>query len=511
MLEASKRKKKVETALAKLKEERGKKQKRAMEVTEREKKEAFGARKFYVDKIKQMQKLMQSDKFDSYSIHELQDMKQRLSGFRDNFDAKCLALGCVDAESDTSEENEEIEVLCSLLNGKLAKKICELTQPQNEIVDKDMLMQQNTVKEQEIADAQKSTSQMLIAQPDSNASYTFGVFSGKMDEWHRFIKRFKAEIHENNEIDAKQKYDLLMNACHNDAKAIVYDQNNDYANAWQQLNNVYGEAYIQLHFCIMKILETEPLYTPSAEGISYIKNRGAKCVQILKDAMKEKVFDSFVMIMMANKLDPDTARAWERHRLILAESWASDKSTSENRLAMQHLPSWQDFEHFLQSEISVYRKIELRQSVQCATTSQAAQGSSNASYARDDDQIAQNNLHTNAHRSQNAWEEEKRRAPEHQQCTLCDGIHARYKCEVFIRMDFLDKWAHVYGEGLCKRCMHRQHGNTRCVNKQSMNKCPSCWAADDRQTVAYHNSVLCPVKHAYAPGIEPTLEDCRGN
>lgn len=57
--------------------------------------------------------------------------------------------------------------------------------------------------------------------------------------------------------------------------------------------------------------------------------------------------------------------------------------------------------------------------------------------------VAHDNLHTkNACAkvsSRQTREEAKKNAPEHLQCTLCDDVHIRHKCDVYIAMGFVDK------------------------------------------------------------------------
>lgn len=226
------------------------------------------------------------------------------------------------------------------------------------------------------------------------------------------------------------------------------------------------------------------------------------CIDALKENLEGKDFDTVFAIMLVDKLDADTSRAWERHRATLAASWAS-QDDSGKREASMHLPSWDDLKAFLQSEIEIFAKSEMRARLQNSVGCTPQPSSS--------DVIVQDNLHTNAVRSQQVMSEEKKRAPEYQQCTLCDGIHARYKCDVYIAMGFARKWKHVYEEGLCQRCMHANHGHTSCANKRNNDNCPTCYNADDRRVVVYHNSTLCPVKYGLAAGIEPAYVESWDN
>lgn len=478
------KKQKVKIAFTQLNSERARKKQRKMEPTEKEKKEARSARQFYVDKIRQFQKSVMSnaDKFEQYSMHELNDHKSRLESFREKLEAKPLTLNCAEDQIDTSEEDEELESLCTLLSAKITKRIGELMQPQESIVE-----------QKANAAVQNVNATNETVEPNAGIEYTFGEFHGLMNEWHRFARHFKEEVHENEALDDQKKYNLLMQACHGSARPIVANTQNEYKKAWQQLNNLYGEAYMTIQFCLSKIMETEQIHVAYAEGIQYIKMRGARCVQILNDIFKSYEYESFITVMMANKLDSDTLRAWDRHRAILVESWANaSQAKNENSTASKYLPSWQDFEMFLDAEIVLHKKSEIWQSMQGASTSTDLQNISNSLNARGAEAIAHDNLHNPPPVcSQQAWQEQKRNAPIDQQCKLCDGIHMLYKCEVFLSMTYDKRWECTYRLGLCQRCFRQQHGNERCANKRNNDSCAKCYERYHRSV--WHNSTLCPI------------------
>lgn len=171
-----------------------------------------------------------------------------------------------------------------------------------------------------------------------------------------------------------------------------------------------------------------------------------------------------------------------------------------------HIPTWNDFPAFLEGELDILTKYEIRQSRQNQMNAPNANvDSRNAQTSASN--VAQNNLNklSTPVRSQQSVSQEKAAAPEHMQCTctLCDDIHVRFNCPVFVAMGFVPRWRHVYSESLCKKCMHRDHGHTRCKNRQCNENCPTCFNADSRKVVAYHDSQLCPIKFGLTAGYEP--------
>lgn len=69
-------------------------------------------------------------------------------------------------------------------------------------------------------------------------------------EWHKFSKRFKANVHENEILKADRK---LEQSCEESAADIVFEAEDNYDLARGKLNEIYGESYGQIHHCMHKI------------------------------------------------------------------------------------------------------------------------------------------------------------------------------------------------------------------------------------------------------------------
>lgn len=460
-----------------------KKQKMAenMKTTE----ERIKERAFYVKKIKALERTLAPEKFDDLNATELREKCQRLQQLHQNFEASCLVLSSTSAV-DTTDEDEEIDAMVEALKSKIACRINTL----------DVLLCSDTVEATE-ENGNENQPEAPIEIED-----TWGTFDGRMHDWHRFSKRFKASVHQNEALEADRKLDLLKKACAQSAAYIISEAGDDYNSAWSRLNDMFGEAYGQIHHCMQKISRYSRLQEASSESLKRLRNFANIGVDMLKQVMDMEQFESVVTVMLAEKLDAETARIWERHRMTLAESWANaenNKATAEqadgqnsagntsdapkNKVtAAMHLLKWEDFAKFLQTEIDMCFKTEKRLSTPSTGNTP----------------VAGRSVQANSHNEQAAQAQSSEGAVGYTPpssglgCPICSENHVLHKCDVYKSMSFPEKHRLVEASNLCKKCLRRHHGPTPCENKTCNRKCPECekWGG----VAVWHNATLCPTR-----------------
>lgn len=458
-----------------------KKKQKMVEDQKKEIHEAKSQRLFYLNKITKLIASMSIEQFEALSEFDLRAKKIRLQELFDKFEEKCMALQCIDAEAGTGTEDDEIDALCQAIKSKIAARLKQ-----------SLAMQQGNAPQ--VPAEIKNPGQCVPVVPN-----TWGDFTGSLYEWHKFSKRFKSDVHENAKLEKAEKLELLQNACKANAANIILNAEDNYELAWSRLNDMYGESYTQTHYCVRRLLDVPQIDKPSSEAIQRLMNDANRCMEIMKDTMDQTKYDTFVTVMLTGKLDDETSRAWERQRAMLADSWANAAagSNTEKRVKSKHMPSFDDFSTFLKGEIELYAKSEMQRNLHTASLPMPG----NAPVTR---KVDQDNSHKiSVVRSRQAWSEEKRRAPSHLQCTLCEGIHAKYNCDVFKNMEYVDKWRNVEAEQLCVRCLKKKHYG-KCDNKLSNEKCPACYMQDSK--IAYHNSKLCPIRNNLPTSAAPEDE-----
>lgn len=233
-----------------------------------------------------------------------------------------MDINAIDAKSNDKAKNDEIEARCESMKLKIIKRIQKLV-----------------LEKEQSARTQQQTAAKAEEELNRPVENVWGEFSGDLYTWHNFKNKFKMAIHDNARLDDVAKLSYLKLACKEAASNIVTDASDNYEQAWKQLNNVFGESYAQLHFCIHRLSNIPAIDNASAKSLRKVMNVGNDCMEILKEIMLDEKCDHIITVMLTNKLDQDTARAWDRHRLTLAMSWIAGKADTEMREQSMHIPS----------------------------------------------------------------------------------------------------------------------------------------------------------------------------
>lgn len=210
-------------------------------------------------------------------------------------------------------------------------------------------------------------------------------------------------------------------------------------------------------------------------------------------------------------MDTETMRIWERHVIVLAKSWAESQTDGENRDAEKFIPSWDNMQDFLKSEMDVYVQTDIRSQVQLVTTSKLNMpdkiSDNEGAQCMHFEALSLDNVRNNSHKAtaavmpMNALENEKMRSAKFLQCPLCVGIHPLYKCDVFLQMPLSEKQMHVSLNNLCVRCLRSEHPNS-CWNEVSNLPCKKC-----KPSIEYHNSSLCQYSIVNQPADQTEFRD----
>lgn len=342
---------------------------------------------------------------------------------------------------------------------------------------------------------------------------TWGTFNGEIRKWFDFSNEFKRAVHENEKLDEKDKFAILKKACHEQVKKAVFElDESDYIKAWNKLSLVYGNAYTQIHYWTHSLMRIAPCTEASNESIRQLMKKANVCVNNLSQVLSVEKFEAFLVPILASKMDTETMRIWERHVIVLAKSWAENQTDEEIREAAKFIPTWENLQDFLKSEMDVYVQTDIRSQVQLVTANKLIMpdkfSDSEGAQCMHFEALSIDNVRNNSHKAMaavmpmNALEDEKKRSAKFLQCSLCINIHPLYKCDVFLQMPLPEKQMHVSLKKLCVRCLRSAHPSS-CWNEQSNLPCDKC-----KPMIEYHNSALCPKSVVNQPADQSQL---RGN
>lgn len=437
-------------------------------------------RDFYLENIKRAEKQVHDESSQNWSVIEIEERLAQLQANFEKFELKCLQLKC-DLPSEESkeiiEQNEETEALFIELKTKMRTKMQMASSKEAQASSL------NAQPTQEVQSTQSVQQQSV--------KNTWGVFCGDRRQWHAFYDEFEKAIHSNQNMTESEKLSVLMDAIGGEIKKVTLSLYADsYTKAWQSLCQVYGSSYKLSQWCIRELLKIQPMKKASTAAICQLIKHADECEAMLKRAQIFEKFDEAMALLVIDKVDPEITRAWERHRTMLAQSWADQaEQSSKQKTSADYMPNWQSVKDFLQSELNVFHDASIS-SVLCDDT----QGAQSLEMQRSCVTPQTSGLvHTDGDGEKKAFVTSvqslrvaKSQAPRFLQCSLCDGIHPRYKCDAFKQMSLAGRQAHVSSESLCEKCLRENHRGD-CQQEKCNRSCPSCMPA-----TAYHNSLLCP-------------------
>lgn len=306
---------------------------------------------------------------------------------------------------------------------------------------------------------------------------TWGTYAGEPDKWYEFKKNFTKSVVENEALEPSEKLRHFKEACKN--AYMLYSDTSDFDSAWDKICEIYGCVYTITQFCMRKILTTQKMHEASCNAIKNLLEQTNECEVLLGQANQLSNFDAFLALNTIDKMDAQTQRVWERHRMILAESWAlKSKDEAEPMSKENFLVTWSEVKNFLKSEMDIH-------AIQSTSYAQAAKQTSSSKQTM----VSEYRQATSDLATTRKYSTEKSKQAKFLQCVLCEATHPLFKCEKFKSMIFENKCLHVIEHNLCGKCLRPKHGNANCEDESCNKQCPACYP-----DTVYHNSLICPKK-----------------
>lgn len=288
----------------------------------------------------------------------------------------------------------------------------------------------------------------------SKVEKTWNNFSGEQIEWMSFYVNFDKAVKNNAKISEAKKLEMLVDSTGGEAQALV-NRFETFDDAWQKLKITYGNAFHQAHAALKAMMNIKTIEKRSIEAITSLINQTDRHVDVLNITLEIQDFKSLIPLIIVDKLDNATKKAWYKHYVSLAESWAKSSevvATNANK-AIKFIPVWMNMRDFLASEVG-----NLKRATNMRTES--------SSHTLEVNKVAQI----------------KRK----EFCTSCKAFHRLYKCEKFKSMCLKQRLQHVADHNLCERCLHPPHSGP-CRDPKNNEPCEVC-----KPSEKFHNSTICP-------------------
>lgn len=310
---------------------------------------------------------------------------------------------------------------------------------------------------------------------------TWGDFDGSALKWMGFRDRFKAAIHDKEDIDQSYKFAYLKQSLKGAAAAALGEgnfQSDCYEDAWQRLKELYEKPYVigrehLRQFYRLPVLQSQP----TSMELQRMSNVSHEMIRQLK-ALKQPVehWDLVIVHNLHERLDENTAKQWELERKT---EW----------------PKATEMLEFLDKQAAALANVQSNRNTQISVTvgNELAQHQSrNTGQVENRQRPAERSQSTNrAERSSSTSTARNTGAiPKRIECEACPfgskSYHPLYHCPSFESLNLNGRKDFVVRRKLCPNCLYKGHRKESCRSVRcTLVQC---------QADPFHNSLICPYK-----------------
>lgn len=294
-------------------------------------------------------------------------------------------------------------------------------------------------------------------------------------------------------VPATSKFPLLQAALRGKASQAIGKLDNtegNYEIVWSRLHQLFDDSYLIVQALILKLLELPKQTQATNNGLRVILDTMHDCLGQLNSYFDTKKWDPLLVILAADRLDSETLRMWETHRLRRKEEENANEPQAENAVAAAeehkrkcNIPSWDEMATFLEQQAKIMVAQEAR-----ASSSHSRENSRNRQESNRG--RSENFTRTIVNSSASRQPKQYQSAP----CPICVNKqdHALTKCRIWKHeMTLARREAYITEKNLCHVCLNPNHGSDLdCYAPQETLPCPKC------PNRVFHNSTICPTAEA---------------
>lgn len=303
--------------------------------------------------------------------------------------------------------------------------------------------------------------QLKLVMPVHSIPNTWGKFDGNKRKWLGFRDRFLAAIHNNPDVSEPYKQMHLVQSLTGRAANTLGERRSatdSYQEAWERLMEVYNKPYdiARDHmndFYALPVLQSPP----TANELENMANKTHETIRQLRSLQYPVDTWDFVFVhALHERLDDDTAKAWEKAR-----------ST--------HAPTASEMLEFLDKEASASKQTrnDRREMTVTIDNERAKERPSTSNW-----KVTQKPKNTGA-------------IPKTYPCEACPPgsgqTHPIYSCPEFLSLNPQSRKQFAMRRNLCVNCLKKGHQKDSCGDQR---RCTFIQCRQDPM----HNSLLCPYK-----------------
>lgn len=282
---------------------------------------------------------------------------------------------------------------------------------------------------------------------------TWGDFDGTSTQWQGFHDRFKAAIHDNENLSGAYKFMYLRKSLKGKAIGALGEwqlTDSNYAEAWERLKELYQRDY-QISAELLRKFHSLPKIDRANSAIiqkfSNVTHEMLRQLRALDYPVEH--YDLFVVHSVHEKLDAETAKAWELFR-------SSEKPTAQELLK------------FLDREAKALSNVHPYEQNKAKEFRKRKMGTQETALNPKRTRLESKNGQTKGEQ-RTVWN-----------CKVCNERHLLHKCPTFLKMNLSNRRKCIKDHELCMNCFKPFHISRDCYG----GACVRCNIK--------HNSLLCP-------------------
>ncbi|XP_055527660.1 uncharacterized protein LOC129720235 [Wyeomyia smithii] len=284
-------------------------------------------------------------------------------------------------------------------------------------------------------------------------------FNGQLEDWISFKGQFNSLVKRREGLSESEKLFYLKAAIQDGAARHVQSAEDTFSCLWRALCGEFENKRLLVDKHIAQLFHVKPIFRESGSALRSLINDVSRNLRALSNLELKlgPLSEQFVVHLICSRLDSRTRKDFELQSIE------------------KQLPSWEKLLEFLQSRCRCLENIEHESKVTQVSNHGARQQATSKAFPVSVVSAKPNTT-----------------------CFVCKGAHYLSRCEQFLKLVPVDRFAKVKNFGLCLNCFSNKHRVADC-------KSSSCRKCARRHHTLIHESEPNPVNAGASSSTTNTL------